>query len=105
MFTNKPVRNGVKTRPQDKREYHDDFAETIQPFNEPDTQAAEVRVKSSYMAELEAWLDAEVFSPIEIAVEDGDAKELHLAFNTGKLLIKRKVLSSFHNGLKAKERK
>jgi len=43
-----------------------------------------------------------VFEPIERAIEDEDSKELHLAFAEAKQLIKRKVLASYRNGLKAK---
>ena len=58
--------------------------------------------QSGYMAELEAWLDEAVFEPIERAIANEDSKELHLAFSESKQLIKRKVLASYHNGLKAK---
>ena len=37
MFTTKPVRNGTHSRP-DKRQYHDDFPEVIEPFAEADTR-------------------------------------------------------------------
>ena len=57
---------------------------------------------TGYMAELDKWLDEAIFEPIEAAIAKGDAKELHLAFSEGKQLLKRKVLASYHNGLKAK---
>ena len=57
---------------------------------------------TGYMAELEEWLDFTIFEPIENAIATGDTKELHLAFSESKQLLKRKVLASYHNGLKAK---
>lgn len=77
MFTKKPVRNGTHSR-QDAREYHKDFVEIIQPFEEADTDRQQ---RSGYMAELEAWLEKAVFPPIREAIASGDSKDLHLAFN------------------------
>ncbi len=57
---------------------------------------------TGFMAELEEWLDFTIFEPIENAIATGDAKELHIAFSECKQLLKRKVLASYHNGLKAK---
>lgn len=70
----------------------------------PETAEAEkVGNATGYMAELEAWLDEFVFEPIEYAIENGDVKELHIAFAEAKRHIKRKALASYHNGLKAKQ--
>ena len=97
MFTNKSSRTGQPNRQQ-----------YIQPFAEADTDENGTRAASTgaqtggYMAELEQWLDEAVFEPIERAIEDEDSKELHLAFTEAKQLLKRKVLASYHNGLKAK---
>lgn len=76
--------------------------EYIEPFSEPDTEAEHKPERTGYMAELEAWLDEFVFEPIERAIADEDTKELHIAFAEAKQQIKRKVLASYHNGLKAK---
>ncbi len=65
-------------------------------------QSASAGSITGYMAELDKWLDENVYEPIERAIESGDTKELHLAFTESKLQIKRKVLASYHNGLKAK---
>jgi hypothetical protein len=54
------------------------------------------------MAELDAWLDENVFAPVERTIAAEDTKELHIAFAESKQQIKRKVLASYHNGLKAK---
>jgi hypothetical protein len=54
------------------------------------------------MAELDQWLDEVVFEPIERAIEHEDSKELHLAFSESKTQLKKKVLASYHNGLKAR---
>ena len=72
--------------------------------NQPETAQPSVSTGSNtgYMAELEAWLDESVFQPIERAIETGDTKELHIAFTEAEQLLKRKVLASYHNGLKAK---
>jgi hypothetical protein len=73
--------------------------------NQPETaqrETASTASHSGYMAELEQWLDEEVFEPIERAIETNDVKELHLAFSESKQLLKKKVLASYHNGLKAK---
>ena len=56
---------------------------------------------TGYMAELEAWLDSAIFEPITSAIATQDAKELHIAVTEAKQLLKRKVLASYHNGLKA----
>ena len=102
MFTKKPVRNGVHSR-QDKRQYHEDFVEIIEPFAEVDTGLdRQQQPRSGYMVELEAWLDESVFLPIREAVAAQDSKELHLAFNEATVQIKRRVLASYHNGLKAR---
>ncbi len=55
------------------------------------------------MAELENWLDEVIFEPIENAIATGEMKELHRTFSECKQLLKRKVLASYHNGLKAKQ--
>ncbi len=65
-------------------------------------QPASTGAQSGYMAELEEWLDFTIFEPIENAIATGDTKELHLTFSECKQLLKRKVLASYHNGLKAK---
>ncbi len=74
--------------------------------NQPETaqqrETASTGAQTGYMAELEAWLDEAVFEPIECAIESEDSKELHIAFDESKQHIKRKVLASYHNGLKAK---
>jgi hypothetical protein len=99
MFTNKTSR---REQPGDSRNKY------IEPFDEDDTdESGKNSTRSSgggngYMAELEAWLDEAVFEPIESAIANEDSKELHLAFSESKQLIKRKVLASYHNGLKAK---
>ncbi len=72
--------------------------ETAQPRETAGTGAP----TGGYMAELEEWLDFTIFEPIENAVATGDTKELHLTFAECKQLLKRKVLASYHNGLKAK---
>jgi hypothetical protein len=71
---------------------------------QPETaqQPASSGSQSGYMAELEEWLDFTIFEPIERAIATGDTKELHIAFSESKQLLKRKVLASYHNGLKAK---
>lgn len=71
-------------------------------FEAEDTKP-ESRGSSGYMAELEAWLDEAVFEPIEQAIADEDTKELHAAFAEAKQRIKRKVLQSYHNGLKTNQ--
>jgi hypothetical protein len=75
------------------------------PRRQPETAHKEASTGSStgYMAELEEWLDFTIFEPIENAIASGDTKVLHLAFNESKQLLKRKVLASYHNGLKAKQ--
>ncbi len=97
MFTNKTSR---REQPSSDRQQY------IQPFKEADTDENGTRAASTgkgFMAELDEWLDEAVFEPIERAIEDEDSKELHLAFAEAKQLIKRKVLASYHNGLKAKQ--
>jgi hypothetical protein len=84
MFT--PRRHQPETAPQQQRE-----------------QASTGGGQSGYMAELDQWLDFTIFEPIENAINSNDAKELHVAFSECKQLIKRKVLASYHNGLKAKQ--
>ncbi len=71
---------------------------------QPETaqQEASTGAQTGYMAELENWLDFTIFEPIENAIATGDTKELHLTFSECKQLLKRKVLASYHNGLKAK---
>jgi hypothetical protein len=73
--------------------------------NQPETahkETASTASHSGYMAELEQWLDETVFEPIERAIANEDSKELHLAFSESKTQLKKKVLASYHNGLKAK---
>ena len=72
--------------------------ETAQP-----RETASTGAQTGYMAELENWLDEVIFEPIENAIATGDTKELHLTFSECKQLLKRKVLASYHNGLKAKQ--
>ena len=93
MFTQKPVRNGASTR----SEYHDDFVGIIQPFEDAGTRQPQ---RSGYMAELEEWLEEIVFEPIKGAIARQDSKELQIAFNEATAQIKRRVLASYHNGLK-----
>jgi hypothetical protein len=73
--------------------------------HQPETaqQPASTGAQTGYMAELEEWLDFTIFEPIENAIATGDTKELHLTFSECKQLLKRKVLASYHNGLKAKQ--
>ncbi len=78
------------------------FNRRNQPEEAQPRETASTGAQTGYMAELEAWLDEAVFEPIERAIEDEDSKELHLAFAEAKQLLKRKVLASYHNGLKAK---
>lgn len=56
-----------------------------------------------FMTELDEWFDFVIFEPIENAINSNDTKELHIAFTECKQLLKRKVLASYHNGLKAKQ--
>jgi len=97
MFTNKTSR---------REQQGDSRNKYIEPFDEDDTDEGGTKSTRSggngYMAELEAWLDEAVFEPIERAIANEDSKELHLVFSESKQLIKRKVLASYHNGLKAK---
>jgi hypothetical protein len=87
-------------RPQQRHQRY----ERRKPFNQPETSSAsqEAQAQSGYMAQLEAWLDEAVFEPIERAIIANDTKELHLAFAETKRQLKRKVLESYHNGMKAK---
>jgi hypothetical protein len=95
MFTNKTSRRERESQCQ--QEY-------IKPFEEADTAPERSKSASTgFMAELEAWLDEFVFEPIEAAISSEDTKELHIAFSEAKQHIKRKVLQSYHNGLKAKQ--
>jgi hypothetical protein len=66
------------------------------------TQTAKTADNGGYMAELDKWLDEVIFAPIQDAITSRDAKELHIRIAESKQLIKRKVLASYHNGLKAK---
>jgi hypothetical protein len=68
-----------------------------QPETAPREAASSTGAQTGYMAELEKRLDFTIFEPIERAISDGDAKELHIAFAEGKQLLKRKVLASYHN--------
>jgi hypothetical protein len=76
------------------------------PVREDEERAPEANKPAStgrgFMAELDQWLDENVFEPIERAIASEDTKELHIAFAESKQQIKRKVLASYHNGLKAK---
>lgn len=75
----------------------------IEPFAEPDTESSEATQNGrGFMAELDQWLDEMVFEPIEQAIAQEDSKELHIAFGESKQHIKRKVLASYHNGLRTK---
>ncbi len=101
MFT----KNQTRGRQGAPSEYHEDFVEIVDPFDEENTQPAENAGRTrelGYMAELEKWLEDTVFEPITEAIAAEDNKELQIAFNEGKQLIKQKVLDSFHNGLKAR---
>jgi hypothetical protein len=101
MFT----KNQTRGRQAVPREYHDDFVEIVDPFDEENTPPAEKAGRSKrlgYMAELEKWLEDTVFEPFTEAIAAEDNKELQIAFNEGKQLIKQKVLASYHNGLKAR---
>jgi len=102
MFTKQQERG--KYRPTNRlQEYHEDTEQDINEiFQQEDTEPEPQPAKGGFMAELEQWLAAEVYGPIEAAITAQDAKELHLAFNEATVQIKRKVLSSYHNGLKAK---
>ncbi len=73
--------------------------------HQPETaqQPASTGNQTGYMAELEEWLDFTIFEPTENAIASGDTKDLHLTFSECKQLLKRKVLASYHNGLKAKQ--
>jgi len=101
MFTNKTSRREQTSHSRQQ---------SIEPFEEEDTADADGTVRethrrgstSGYMAELDEWLDETVFEPIKRAAESRDAEELELACIRGSNLIKRKVLASYHNGLKAK---
>ena len=96
MFTNKT--NRQKRDSENRQQYY--------PVFEDEEAAPEANKQAStgggYMAELDAWLDENVFEPIESAIVSEDTKELHIAFAESKQQIKRKVLASYHNGLKAK---
>jgi hypothetical protein len=92
MFTNKYSR----TKQSNRQQY-------IEPFDEADTAPGAAKpAGNGFMAELDQWLDEAVFEPIERAIASEDSKELHIAFSESKQHIKRKVLASYHNGLKAK---
>jgi hypothetical protein len=97
MFTNK------YSRPEQPSRSRTSSSKYIEPFAEPDTAPGEATQNGrGFMAELDQWLDEMVFEPIEQAISDEDSKELHIAFVESKQHIKRKVLASYHNGLKAK---
>jgi hypothetical protein len=70
---------------------------------QPETaqKTASTGANTGYMAELDQWLDFTIFEPIQNAIATGDAKELHVCIAECKQLLKRKVLASYHNGLKA----
>lgn len=85
-----------------KKTSRKDQAGSLDDIFEADDTNAKSQRSTGYMAELEAWLDEAVFEPIERAISDEDTKELHIAFAEAKQHIKRKVLASYHNGLKAK---
>lgn len=78
------------------------FTKREKPETEQLEQAEHGNNTGGYMAELDQWLIESIFTPIEQAVGAGDTKELYLAFDECNKLIKRKVLASYHNGLKAK---
>ena len=79
------------------------FTPRRQPEAAQPRETASTGSSTGYMAELEEWLDFTIFEPIENAIATGDTKELHLTFSECKQLLKRKVLASYHNGLKAKQ--
>ena len=103
MFTKQQVKSGHNSR---RNNYHEDFVEVIQPFDEADTDESSRRSlppqRSGYMAELEQWIDEALFEPIRSAIAEEDAKGLSIAFNEATGQIKRRVLASYHNGLKAR---
>ena len=70
--------------------------------NQTATQRAKNATTGSYMAELDSWLEEAIFEPIQDAITSGDAKELHTLIVECKQLIKRRVIASYHNGLRAK---
>ena len=86
-----------------KKTSRKDQTGSLDDIFEADDTKPESRSSNGYMAELEAWLDEAVFEPIERAISDEDSKELHIAFNEAKQHIKRKVLQSYHNGLKTNQ--
>lgn len=66
------------------------------------SQTARNATGGNYMAELDSWLETAIFEPIQDAITSRDAKELHVLITECKQLIKRRVIASYHNGLKAK---
>jgi hypothetical protein len=97
MFTNKT--NRQKRDSENRQQYYPVFEDEERSAQEANKPAS---TGGGYMAELDQWLDENVFEPIESAIVSEDTKELHIAFAESKQQIKRKVLASYHNGLKAK---
>jgi hypothetical protein len=58
---------------------------------------------NGYMAQVETWLQTEVFPPITRANADGDAQGIENAYARATKLIKDKMLESYRNGLNAKQ--
>src|SRR5215203_1789404 len=71
---------------------------------QPETaqKTAATGANTGYMVEFEKWLDEVVFEPIKDALASGDMKEIYIAVSEAKQLLKKKVLASYHNGLKAR---
>lgn len=101
MFTEKPVQNGSNSRPATHEEFVEIFTERQPEDNSADRDRSYAR--GGYLAELEEWLEEAVFGQIKAAIVTRDSKELHKAFNEATLQIKRRVLASYHNGLKARK--
>lgn len=54
------------------------------------------------MAEVEDWLQKQVFPQITMAHADGKVQEIEFAYANAVKLIKEKLLESYKNGVKAK---
>ncbi len=57
--------------------------------------------KTNYMAEVESWLEKEVFPPIA----ESDSANRRSAYRNASKLIKEKLLESYKNGIAAKQTK
>jgi hypothetical protein len=60
--------------------------------------------KTGYMAQVDAWLQKEVFPPITRANAEGDAASLEAAYSEASKLIKNKMLESYKNGIAAADK-